>query len=452
MNAELTDDGYIVTQPGGGIGLTDGERAKLQEIDNKVDLALFQSHTSDESNPHSVDKEQVGLANADNTADASKPVSAPVADALASLGNQVALVGTAASAAQTAANNALDRANHTGTQAPSTLSAGGAVSGDGLVWNGTIWVPSRAFAYDDLLSFEASKAGGENYNATFLLDGAYSTYEWAAAIASSTAITLNRSVSAPGSGGSLRVIDARAINCAGFVGMNPSREYRFVLTARGDAANVNVHGAYAYCRFFDADKLEILSHQAAYTGSTLTELTSALADGDTVINVASTANWSASAYASLRSLVLWRDIGGGKFAYTGVNGKIYDHLGYTRYARSAAYNAAGITGTTLPLTVPWSLGGFPAGTKIANSAAGSAGLYYLENTLIANGDAWTVRVSGWRKGVASPTSISLRADGGSAAMWQGASYAKVGALIGYNNESTTEISYLSGLVLESRPG
>ena len=368
----------------------------------------------------------------------------PASDALA------ARLGV--SAARTAATNALARANHTGTQAPSTLSADGAVSGDGLVFNGTIWVPSRAFAYDDLLSFEASKAGGENYNATFLLDGVYSTYEWAAAIASSSSITLNRSVSAPGSGGSLRVIDARAINCAGFVGMNPSREYRFVLTARGDAANVNVHGAYAYCRFFDADKLEILSHQAAYTGSTLTELTSALADGDTVINVASTANWNASASASLRSLVLWRDIGGGKFAYTGVNGKIYDHLGYTRYAQSAAYNAAGITGTTLPLTVPWSLGGFPAGTKIANSAAGSAGLYYLENTLIANGDAWTVRVSGWRKGVASPTSISLRADGGSAAMWQGASYAKVGALIGYNNESTTEISYLSGLVLESRPG
>ena len=62
-------------------------------------------HTQETNNPHSVTKAQVGLGNADNTADADKPVSTAQAAAIA--------------AAQTFAT---DRANHTGTQLASTIS------------------------------------------------------------------------------------------------------------------------------------------------------------------------------------------------------------------------------------------------------------------------------------------------------------------------------------------
>lgn len=42
----------------------------------KADVKVGQAHAAATANPHSVTKAQVGLGNADNTADASKPVSA----------------------------------------------------------------------------------------------------------------------------------------------------------------------------------------------------------------------------------------------------------------------------------------------------------------------------------------------------------------------------------------
>ena len=46
------------------------------------ELAYLESHLTDESNPHNVSKEQVGLGNVDNTSDLDKPVSNAVQDAL----------------------------------------------------------------------------------------------------------------------------------------------------------------------------------------------------------------------------------------------------------------------------------------------------------------------------------------------------------------------------------
>ena len=44
-------------------------------LDLKVDTSIYNSHTGNTSNPHSVTKTQVGLGNVDNTADIDKPVS-----------------------------------------------------------------------------------------------------------------------------------------------------------------------------------------------------------------------------------------------------------------------------------------------------------------------------------------------------------------------------------------
>ena len=53
-------------------------------------LAALDAHTSNTSNPHAVTKSQVGLGNADNTADADKPVSTAQAAADTAVANAVA--------------------------------------------------------------------------------------------------------------------------------------------------------------------------------------------------------------------------------------------------------------------------------------------------------------------------------------------------------------------------
>lgn len=52
------------------------------DIDAKADAATLTAHTSNVSNPHNVTKAQVGLANADNTSDANKPISTATQTAL----------------------------------------------------------------------------------------------------------------------------------------------------------------------------------------------------------------------------------------------------------------------------------------------------------------------------------------------------------------------------------
>lgn len=49
-------------------------KAVFSELAKKADTAEFAAHTADSSNPHGVTKEQIGLGNADNTADADKSV------------------------------------------------------------------------------------------------------------------------------------------------------------------------------------------------------------------------------------------------------------------------------------------------------------------------------------------------------------------------------------------
>lgn len=78
--------------------------------------AQIDTHIANTSNPHSVTKAQVGLSNVDNTSDANKPVST----------------------AQATANGvvqsfAIQRSNHTGTQAAATITGLATVATSGLV-------------------------------------------------------------------------------------------------------------------------------------------------------------------------------------------------------------------------------------------------------------------------------------------------------------------------------
>ncbi|KYG76389.1 hypothetical protein AWW68_19565 [Roseivirga spongicola] len=97
--ATLSDDIFTETDP------TVPTHVKQILTTDIIEWDAAHTHTSDTDNPHSVTKTQVGLGNADNTADIDKPVSTSQA---------------AADAAIQAFS--IQRANHTGTQTASTIS------------------------------------------------------------------------------------------------------------------------------------------------------------------------------------------------------------------------------------------------------------------------------------------------------------------------------------------
>lgn len=82
VSVSSTQINMTVTMTGGSAGAWGGITGTLSNqidlqsaLDAKADNSDLTSHTSNTSNPHSVTKTQVGLANVDNTSDANKPVS-----------------------------------------------------------------------------------------------------------------------------------------------------------------------------------------------------------------------------------------------------------------------------------------------------------------------------------------------------------------------------------------
>lgn len=61
---------------------TSGVNTGDQDLSDLATTAQLEAHTTDSNNPHSVNKAQVGLGNADNTSDANKPVSTAAQTAL----------------------------------------------------------------------------------------------------------------------------------------------------------------------------------------------------------------------------------------------------------------------------------------------------------------------------------------------------------------------------------
>ena len=78
----VSDIANNLTTNSAGRVLSAAQGVYIQSLINGVDNEL-ETHATDTSNPHGVTKAQVGLSNVDNTADASKPVSAAQAIAIA---------------------------------------------------------------------------------------------------------------------------------------------------------------------------------------------------------------------------------------------------------------------------------------------------------------------------------------------------------------------------------
>lgn len=97
LEMPLSIEKYNVGVFNKNVQIIDSELHKLdlknQEQDESfAKQSALNEHINDESNPHSVTKEQVGLPNVDNTADLDKPVSAEQQKAITQAFNDVIMI------------------------------------------------------------------------------------------------------------------------------------------------------------------------------------------------------------------------------------------------------------------------------------------------------------------------------------------------------------------------
>ena len=186
--------------------------------------------------------------------------------------------------------------------------------------------------------------------------------------------------------------------------------------------------AYSLMRFYDADKLTIVSSQIMFVPGTLTTLTQDLAPGDTVVHLADLSGWSTNNTSAThqRGFILWN--------YTNSFGYTYPPETYSRKVYGSLFTDANVNKNagTITLTNPWPAanGAVPAGTKVSQRRSGSTYKYIaIEGSAVPN--TWT-----HYKGVMHGET-DLSGQNKSDMLPPGAAYCKVGFLWNYNSASDT---------------
>ena len=162
---------------------------------------------------------------------------------------------------------------------------------------------------------------------------------------------------------------------------------------------------------FDKDYNSISHRDVSLYNNTKTTLTKAINNGDTTIEVASTANWQP---ANISSSYKWVGI------YNRTDGS-----GYHRLRVSRAY--VSFTGNTITLSTPWDAGTVPVGTNVGNAADGSGYLYTAATNLKLTSDYQSLRgdITGWSDGWSNPNKFRY-----------GTEYVKILFLLNYNQDNT----------------
>lgn len=138
---------------------------------------------------------------------------------------------------------------------------------------------------------------------------------------------------------------------------------------------------------FDSDKAIIMPQNVTRTTGSQTELAAPLNNGDMTITIVDGSGfYQGPANQTHRGAVLLhRTQSDGTQRYIGVNGRKYDHLGYSRHMMYYAYDMSDPSkmvdngdGTwTIGLKTPWNLGSFATGDAIRNSYGGGTYNYWI---------------------------------------------------------------------------
>lgn len=160
---------------------------------------------------------------------------------------------------------------------------------------------------------------------------------------------------------------------------DPSRIFRIRMNVkhRAGPAGAIFTGLVAY----DIDGKDIRADMWMHEPSTMTTLTQTLNTGDTVAHVASTANWYNGAAEHLRGFM--------PFNYRNGKGFVYPPGTYSRNTHmplGGLYAEGALTATTVPLREPWARASVPAGTPVANGAAGATFTYIGAVAVAPNGN------------------------------------------------------------------
>lgn len=175
-----------------------------------------------------------------------------------------------------------------------------------------------------------------------------------------------------GISGSFQADTPATITTTEDIPVDPARAYAGAFWTRQRAAGV-VATTYVGLAPLDAYGLSILPSHYMARGGTTTTLAAALNPGDTVVKLASAANWKNNAAAAThwRTIIFWD--------YTDAGGKTWGPGTYSRNVYMDVYADGTVNSTTNEITLraPWAGPTKPAGTPLSNGGSGGTYMYSI---------------------------------------------------------------------------
>ena len=280
---------------------------------------------------------------------------------------------------------------------------------------------SGGLGYQNVASSKYVQSRGQNLltNGTGLLG---SNYNWSQFIFDGS--------QAFGSNGSFRFYGNGEPSTDELMPVDTTLEYKFNFYAK---TLLGVGHYFAFCDMYDVDGLQINSTQHMYFANTLTTLSQALNNGDTIVHLNSAANWyntpSSDTYNA--SFIVWNYVN--SFGYN------YPALTYSRNWYEDLWNAGGInySNNTITLKNPWSYGNLPAGTQLSNGSAGGTFKYFAL--------CYTVVPTTWTNYSGTMTGTDYTGTNDSTKFSPGTASCKIGFLMDYSDSAPFDTIYLSNL-------
>ena len=234
-----------------------------------------------------------------------------------------------------------------------------------------------------------------------------------------SSFTLDKTDHPTGAAGSFARAAIGSVVLDEFIPINPVNTYEMSFAFK-QASGDGTRRFYSLIAPYDVDKNLINPYNYMEQAGTRTTLAATLNPGDTIVTLASAANWNNAAGANnwLRSFLFWN--------YTDGQGYTWPPGTYSRVRYGDIYPDGGISGNVVTLNAPWAGPSIAAGTSVSNGSSGSSYMYGASNIL--GPSTWTdfgpYRLSGVHTNLAVAATSSFPV---------ATSYIKLGFLTNYPN-------------------